>query len=150
MIYLSDLKDKIESIKEYNSYCFGAILKFEREIKAIFDLRDELVDKVENLIDDIDEDMDTILRTSEFTMKNIVPLFEDDLEDMQSEIEELIEVLSDDEEDYAYEFEYRAAQDLKDDLEKVQDLLLIDEIVEDGYDTLYEIFDNVEKLLDNH
>ena len=150
MIYLSDLKDKIGEIKEYNSYCFGAILKHEEEIKAIYDLRDELVDKIENLSDDIDEDMDTMLRTSEFTVRNIVPLFEDDLENMQDEIEELIDILSDDEEDYAYEFEYRAAQDLKDDLEKVQDLLLIDEIVEDGYDTLYEIFDNVEKLLDNH
>ena len=151
MIKISNMMARLEELKEYNKECFGAVAKHESQIRDIFDLRDRMIDRIENLVGDVSADVDATLRDDDFTIYIVEQLmYEEDcqFEELKDSVDELIDELVDDESKYDSNWDYKDAMNLKEDLEMVQDELILGNI--DGYDDIYDIFDKVDNILNNY
>ena len=149
--YVTDILDELNNIKEYHSYWMGTVIKNERRIKKIFELKNQLAGEVYDLSEDCDyEELHDVCSDCYFGSKFMVGFLQnvEYFEEFMDGIENLIDNISDDEDDYVYEFEYRGAMDIKDDLETIQDKLEFEDVVD--YKDVELILDKVDKLLNRH
>lgn len=149
--YVTDILNELNNIKEYHSYWMGTVIKNERRIKKIFELKNQLAGEVYDLSEDCDyEELEDVCSDCEFGTKFMLGFLQnvEYFEEFMDGIESLIDNISDDEEDYVYAFEYQGAMDIKDDLETILYKLEFNNVVD--YQDVEFIFDKVDKLLEKH